>query len=74
MLQQWVICSIADNFAANKSIARLLEVPNVIYLSYKLNSEVQYMISSQIDLNIVIESIYVAMSNCRRRLTNISML
>eukprot|EP00171_Calliarthron_tuberculosum_P000936 IDg936t1 len=65
---QWVLCSIADNCAVNKRLAKLLHVPHVGCMSHKLNSEVKEMVKIDKSLSKTIDSINETMSNCRRRL------
>lgn len=71
---KWALCSIADNCAVNKVLARKLGVPHVRCMSHKLNLEVKQMMVVDSTLQRTVDSIHTTMTNCKRRLANRAML
>eukprot|EP00171_Calliarthron_tuberculosum_P012024 IDg12024t1 len=73
-VREWTVCSIADNCAVNKCIARGLRVPHVGCISHKLNLDVNSMVKDMHDLANTIDKVHETMMNCKRRMTNRAML
>jgi hypothetical protein len=75
VLENWAVCSIADNAAVCKKLARLIGIPHVGCANHKLNLEVQTMFRDESDdLFRVLESVHATMIACKTKLVNRAVL
>ena len=69
-LHEWAICQIADNVSVNKRIAKILDIPHLGCLSYKLNLDMKRMFRNNDALRQEIDSVQAKMQECSMKIKN----
>lgn len=73
-VHDWKLCSIADNCAVNKRLERLLDVSHAVIMAHKKNLEVHRMVSNDVVVQKMIESIHETIVLYNRKTTHRAIL
>ena len=70
----WAIFQTADNCSINKKVAKLTNIPHILFANHLLNSEIQYMISNTPVLAEVLDIVHHIMASVKSSIKNSSVL